>query len=375
MKVLMVTPFYPPVIGGTESFIQSTSAKLNEIGVSTDILTFNLDDYCRPVWETRIDESSSGSRIIKIAGRNSIRPTKLVQVSMIPGLFQSYMKDYDVIHYHNETDLSLPFFSYFVKKPKILHCHCLDVSYPFYRKNPVSRLVFKKVSDIHVAVSKSIESLLIDLGIDERKIRVVPNGVDTDTFRPDKRIKADNLLLFAGRLHPNKGLHVLLKALEHLKKPVELVVIGPKLSYCPDYYTELLSSVEHLNKTTNHKVSLVGVQTHEELVRWYQRATIFVCPSISEPFGIVNLEALSCETPVIASNVGGIPEVVKNEKNGLLVRPSAPEELTKAIQFLLDNKSLKEKFGREGRVWVEENFSSEAVAKHLLKIYEALIAK
>jgi glycosyltransferase involved in cell wall biosynthesis len=292
---------------------------------------------------------------------------------MLPGLFQGFMKNYDVIHFHNETDLSLPFFSYFVKKPKIMHCHCLDVSYMYYKKNPVSREVFKRISDLHVAVSGSIRSLLVDLGVGESGIRVVPNGVDTEIFRPNKKEKSVNLLLFVGRIHPNKGLHVLLSALEHVKSPVQLVVIGPKLSYCLDYYDLILRLIDHLNRTTRHRVTFLGVQTVEELVGWYQRATVFVCPSISEPFGIVNIEALSCGTPVVASNVGGIPEVVKNYQTGLLVEPGVPEELAKTIQLLLDDQNFRHILGNKGREWVVGNFSSEAVALLLRKIYAELL--
>ena len=372
MKVLMVTPFYSPVIGGTESFIQSTSLKLNEIGIQTDVLSLDFDDNLHPLWKN-VEGHMDRSTIIKIRCIRAIRLLKLVQVGMIPGPFQTLMREYDIIHYHNETDLSLPFFSFFIKKPKIMHCHCLDVSYPFYKKNPASRQVFKKISNMYIAVSRSIQRLLIDLGIPNNKIRIVPNGVDTDVFRPNNKDKASNSLLFVGRIVPNKGLHILLKSLEHVRTPVTLEIIGPSSSFYPEYYDEILTSINTVNETTIHKISFLGPQTKAEMVRWYQRATIFVCPSLSEPFGIVNLEALSCGTPVIASSVGGIPEVVKDNKNGILVPSGAPVELADAIQSLLDNQNLRSVFGEEGRESVVKNFSSEAIAMHLLKIYTSLL--
>lgn len=374
MKVLMVTPYYyPPVIGGTESFIQSASLKLNERGISTDILTFSTNAMGLPSARKIVTQEMDNSRVIRIQCCNGIRPLKLVQVGMIPGPFQSFMKDYDIIHYHNETDLSLPLFSYFVKKPKIMHCHCINVSYRFYKKNPASRQLFKKISNLYIAFSNSSERMLIDLGIAQSNIRIVPNGVDAETFQPSKETKAENLLLFAGRICPSKGLHILLKSLEYIKTPVELVIIGPPLSDFSEYYTEILKLSKHMNEKTCHKVSFLGVQTKEELVRWYQQATIFVCPSLSDVFPLVNIEALSCGTPVIASNVGGIPEVVKNYKNGILVPAGVPIELAKAIQSLLDDEKLRNNFGREGREWVVKNFSSEAVAVHLHKIYNSLL--
>ena len=130
-----------------------------------------------------------------------------------------------------------------------------------------------------------------------------------------------------------------------------------------------------MNGKTIHKAIYLGVQSKREVLNWYQKATLFVCPSLSEPFGIVNLEALSCGTPVVASKVGGIPEVVRSNKNGVLVQPNKPVKLAGAIQFLLDNEKLRRKFGEEGRRWVVQNFSPEIVAKMLCKIYEDLLAK
>ncbi|HML02446.1 MAG TPA: glycosyltransferase family 4 protein [Candidatus Bathyarchaeia archaeon] len=368
----MVTPFYYPVIGGTESFIQNASLRLNEIGIKTDVLTFNLSGGDRPVWKNIIVQMDK-SKIIKIRCLKAIRPSGLLQIGLVPGPFQRFMKEYDIIHFHNETELSLPLFSYFVKKPKIMHCHCLDVSYRFYKKNPASCKALRKISHVYVAVSDPIRRLLIDLGIPKNNIRIVPNGVDTEIFRPNNKLRARNLLLFVGRIVPNKGLHILLKSLEYVKSPVTLVIIGPRSSFSPAYYDEILRYINRLNETTTHKISFLGVQTKEELIRWYQRATIFVCPSLSEPFGIVNLEAMSCGTPVIASSVGGIPEVVKNNKNGILVRCGVSEELAHAIQSLLDNRDLRNAFSEDGREWVVKNFSSQVIARYLLRLYNSML--
>jgi glycosyltransferase involved in cell wall biosynthesis len=297
----------------------------------------------------------------------------MVQLSVIPGRFLDHLKNYDIIHFHNETDLTLPLFSYFVKKPKILHCHCLDVSYSFYRSNFLSRGIFKNVAELYIAVSQPISQLLVNLGIPRKKIRVISNGIDIKRFQPQKETKLENLLLFVGRLQPKKGLHVLLKSLDYIKKPVKLIIIGPPLTYCPEYYKEILILVERTNNKTLHKVSYIGVQKTEDMIKWYQKASISICPSLSEPFGIVNLEALSCGTPVVASNVGGIPEVVQNDKNGILVEPNNPIKLANAIEFLLDNEKLRRRFGKEGRRWVVKNFSSQIVAKKLCKVYDGLL--
>lgn len=371
MNVVMATPYYFPVIGGTESFIETISLKLNEMGILADILTLNLDERVNPVWKNAIEEIN-GLRVIKIPSHKGIRPLKLFQIDLIPGRFLNYLKNYDIIHFHNETNLTLPFFSYFVKKPKIMHCHCLDVSYLFYRKNLVSCHVFRNIANIYIAVSHTIRCLLINLGVPEHKIRIVPNCVDTKKFRPRKESKAENLLLFVGRLQPKKGLHILLKSLEYVTTPVKLVIIGPVSGYCPEYYKEISALIKKVNEKTIHKVIYLGVQKTEKLINWYQKATIFVCPSLSEPFGIVNLEALACETPVIASNVGGIPEVVKDRVNGLLVPPNDVIHLADSIQYLLNNEDIRRKFGQNGRLLVKERFSLKVVAEKLCQIYGEL---
>jgi glycosyltransferase involved in cell wall biosynthesis len=163
--------------------------------------------------------------------------------------------------------------------------------------------------------------------------------------------------------------------LRYITKPINLVIIGPLSKYTPQYTGEIFSLVESINKKTVHNVVYLGARKKEELVKWYQKATIFVCPSLSEPFGIVNLEALSCETPVIASKVGGIPEVIQNNKNGLLVQPGNPKQLAEAIQFLLDDERLREKYGEEGRRMVLQQFSQEVIAKKILEIYNELLVK
>jgi glycosyltransferase involved in cell wall biosynthesis len=211
------------------------------------------------------------------------------------------------------------------------------------------------------------------LGIPDPKIRILHNEVNTEKFKPTKEAKIPNLLLFVGRLQPQKGLHVLLKSLEHLRTPVRLAIIGPLSSYFPDYKNEITKLVEKVNQRNIHHVDYLGVQDTNSLVKWYQKAAIFVCPSLSEPFGIVNLEALSCGTPVIASNVGGIPEAVQDNRNSILVKPNNPTNLADAIQFLLDNEKVRKEFGENGRKWVVEHFSQEALAEKVLETYTELL--
>lgn len=117
----------------------------------------------------------------------------------------------------------------------------------------------------------------------------------------------------------------------------------------------------------------MGCVDQAQLIKWYQEASIFVLPSSFEPFGIVLLEALSCETPVVATYAGGIPEVVKNGENGILVPVNNHRELAKVIQHLLDNKDVRVRFGQAGRKLVVENFSLEVSTKKLINMYKKIL--
>ena len=133
-----------------------------------------------------------------------------------------------------------------------------------------------------------------------------------------------------------------------------------------------MTLLRKIDEKTIHKIMYIGKQKLHEMLEWYQKASIFILPSLSEAFPITNLEALSCGTPVIASNVGGIPEAVQDRKNGILVPPSNVVKLAENIQYLLDNEDIRKKFGKEGRKWIVKNFSSEILMKALLQIYNEI---
>jgi len=228
------------------------------------------------------------------------------------------------------------------------------------------------VAELYAVPSRNLLNLLVDLGVPKTKAIVIPNGIDVERFNPSKENRIENLILYVGRIHPTKGLHILLNALIHLKTKVLLVIIGRSTSRS-GYYKTILESIKRINEKTLHRVIYIGIQKRETIIKWYQKASLLLCPSLSESFGIVNIEAMSCETPVVATCVGGIPEVIDNYKNGVLVPPNDAVKLAEAIQYLLDNEEIRKKLGEEGRKRVVQNFSSEAVAKKLCMIYEKMI--
>jgi len=198
----------------------------------------------------------------------------------------------------------------------------------------------------------------------------LPNPVDVELFHPHGE-KEDNLLLYLGRIVPIKGLHVLLESLHYLKTPVRLVIIGSAI-WRPKYYQHILKLIEEENQKGKHEVTYLGAVPQPEIIKWYQKASIFILPSFWEAFPVVTLEALSCETPVIATPVGEISAVVRNFENGILVPSGNSSKLAEAIQYLLNNKDVRTKFGKAGREWVIKNFSTRLIAKRLCSIYEKM---
>lgn len=369
----MVTPAFHPIKGGAETVVRNLSIRLKKIGVQADIMTFNMNRKWNPSWQSKI-EMIDGINILKIPALNwfpiehSDRIT--LGINLIPGRFKNYLKNYDIIHFHGK-DLTFPFFSYTLKKPKIFHLHGFSID--FYKRYFLSRLIFKHIADVYISISQSMLKELAELGIPKNKIRYLPNGVDIELFHAIKE-KQDNLILFVGRITFAKGLHVLLKSLTYLEKPINLVIIGPP-DWDVEYFRKMLKRIENENKKGPHKITYLSAQDQKNIVKWYQRAAIFVLPSFKEAFPVVNLEALACETPVISTNVGGISDVVRDGENGILVPQNNAVGLAKALKYLLDNEDIRIKFGQEGRKWIVKHFSLEVVVERLSKIYEKLITK
>lgn len=226
----------------------------------------------------------------------------------------------------------------------------------------------KHLVNYYLSISKQMTEELFDLGIDRNKIGYLPNGIDTNVFKPHEQ-KEENLLLFVGRVTPNKGLHILVKSLRYLEKPVRLAIIGP---LDRDFRPYVLKLVKDENQKGKHEITYLGTMDNADTVGWYQKASLFVLPSLFEGFPVTILEALSCETPVMATPVGGIPEVVKDHETGILTMSNNPVALAQAIQHLLDNKKVRTKFGREGRKQVIKHYSLDASVEKLCGIYRQI---
>jgi glycosyltransferase involved in cell wall biosynthesis len=236
-----------------------------------------------------------------------------------------------------------------------------------------------KNATLTVTISKYSSKKIAQLyGVDKAKIRIVPNGVDTQKFKPSvdcetikRQIGIDSKLcvLFVGRLIPRKGLHYLIEAAKQIIKEFSqtmflIVGDGPLRNH-------LVSDLEKTNLSGNFV--FLGDVSESALPALYSCADVFVLPSIQEGQGIALLEAQAAAKPIVAFDVGGVREAVLDKETGLLVKPDN-RELADAIMKLLVSWSLREKMGRRGREFVVDNFSWDVCAKKMLQVYREALA-
>jgi glycosyltransferase involved in cell wall biosynthesis len=236
-----------------------------------------------------------------------------------------------------------------------------------------------KHATLTVTISKySAQKIHQFYGVEETQIRIAPNGVDTQRFKPSKAcetikrqigIESKLCVLFVGRLIPRKGLTYLIEAARHIVKEHSQTVFlivgdGPLKKH-------LLSHIKEVKLASTFV--FIGEVNEKLLPALYNCADVFVLPSIQEGQGIALLEAQATAKPVVAFNVGGVGEAVLNTETGLLTKPDS-NELACAINKLLRSKSLRDKMGNNGQKYVKENFSWDICAQKMLQVYQEAIA-
>ena len=223
----------------------------------------------------------------------------------------------------------------------------------------VEGLFFRTVQRI-VAVSRTTKRDITVLGIPSHKVSIVPNGIDRPPSVPVTRDTQRLHLLFVGCLGQRKGLEYLITAMRQLRE--ERVVLHIVGSAEDETYFRYLQNLVRQWALEN-EVAFHGMVTQEALWRFYAEADIFVFPSLWEGFGIVLLEAMAFGLPVVATRAGAIPELVDDGENGLLVLPADSDALAAAIARLIEDPSLRERLGRNGRARYEENLTWEQVGE------------
>jgi starch synthase len=215
------------------------------------------------------------------------------------------------------------------------------------------------------------------------RVRVIKNGIDTSEYSPDRgtdvleRYGVDPdrpTVVFVGRITRQKGLPVLLRAASALDPGAQLVICAGQPDTA-ELAAEVTALVQHLQETRSGVVWLSGMLAKPEVIQLLSHATVFACPSLYEPLGIVNLEAMACGTAVVASRVGGIPEVVANDETGLLVPPDDPPALADGLNTLLHEPDRARWMGQQGRKRAIADFGWQAIAVQTAALYAELAGR
>jgi glycogen synthase len=311
----------------------------------------------------------------------------------------------DVIHCHTwYTHLAGIFSRELLQVPLILTTHSLETHRPWKVEQLgngyfLSRWIENKAyntADGIIAVSKQMKQDVIEAyGVDPNKVTVIHNGIDPEFYQPtfDTNLLLElgidpniPFVLFVGRITRQKGISGLLEAAKYFNKNCQIVLCaGAPDTKEIELETEQL--IANLKQDREGVVLISEMLPREKIRVLYSHARVFACPSLYEPFGIINLEAMACETPVVGSHVGGIPEIIVEGETGYLVslesisrtdfNPKNPEIFQKAfaekINLLLDNEVMAKQLGKAGRVRVLNIFSWKSIAKTTFDYYQKVI--
>ena len=252
------------------------------------------------------------------------------------------------------------------------------------------------MADALIAVSEETKvDVLNNFNVDKNKVKVIYNGInlqeyvvteETTTLDKFGIDKSKPFVLFVGRITRQKGIIHLVNAIKYIDPDTQIVLCAG----APDTAEigkEMEDSVAEVQKTRNNVIWIDEMLPKSEVIQLYSHATVFCCPSIYEPFGIINIEAMACNTTVVASAVGGIKEVVVDGETGILVpveqqteapfEPIYPDKFAKdladGVNTVINNKELRKKMELNGRKRVEEHFDWVAIAAQVEALYKSLI--
>lgn len=297
-------------------------------------------------------------------------------------------EDFDVVHFH------FPFASSVLVnlnrglRDNMVYTAHIGEERKRFALDPSAPLTFRLFSpDLYlmrrvrksVVLNEPLRLRLIEKGIREERIEVIPNGVNVDDFSMSReeveRVRAKYRLegitvLFAGTLTPRKGADHLVRAAELILKEREDVTFLLVGNYRLDegFASKVMRYVR--NRGLGGNIRFTGFVPYEDLKALYSACDIFVLPSLEEGFGVVLTEALASGKPLIGSNVGGIPMQIKDGWNGFLVEPANEEQLAEKIGYLLDNVEVRERMGKNSRALAGEEFDWAKIAERYLKLYE-----
>ena len=392
MKILMVSPYWDPVTGGGERVLKRSAMALRDRGHTVDILTLNTDERMRGVWR-REELAWEGLRVTKWpvlnlvpatrAGldrwinkfQNHLFPYKYVMKFFYAPGFARRAYGYDIIQLHNDIEVGFYWLLRHAPAPRVAWCHTLDVTWRYhYRQHRLTRDIFRSTADHYLTGCTSTIEALRAMDIPPERIGTVHYGVDEETFRPSSEPAEPRTILFVGALQEHKGALMLLRALAHLQKPAKVVLLT--ISRDPAYGEAFAAALAAEKTRGFHQFEHVpDMRDQPRLVRSYQAATVLATPSLDAVFELVNLEAMACGTPVVASRVGGFPDLIRDGENGFLVPSGDPAVLAAALEQVLDDPGLRARLGAECRRTILRDFTWKRVGEKLERVYVDLVSR
>ncbi len=397
-KVALFTNEYPPnVYGGAGVHVEYLSKALAEL-VPVEVRCFGDQDF------------SDGNLTVK-----GYKPWEEMSVNTDPkftgalGAFSRSLAmakdtlDADVVHCHTwYTQMGGLLAAKLWDIPSVLTTHSLEPLRPWkveqlgtaYHLSSWMERTAIEGADAVIAVSKETRNDIFEhFGSVESKTHVIHNGIDLDEYQATDKTNyleqrgvdpTKPYVLFVGRITRQKGIIHLVDAIPDIDPEIQVVLLAgaPDTEYIAQ---EMNDHISHARRARKGIIWVDEMVSREEVIQFYSHAAVFACPSVYEPFGIINLEAMACETPVVASRIGGIPEVVVPEETGLLVdlqlepgtfTPVDPKgfskHLAEAINRVAGDPALARRMGTAGRRRAEDHFSWRAIAKKTLDLYEEL---
>nr|WP_206439665.1 glycogen synthase [Streptomyces scabichelini] len=376
----MLTREYPPdVYGGAGVHVEFLARELRPL---TD-----LDVHC---W----GEGVAGGVVrhrpwSSLDGANDALRTFSVDLSMAAGL-----EGRELVHSHTwYANLAGHLAKLQYGIPHVMTAHSLEPLRPWkaeqlgggYALSSWAERTAIEAADAVIAVSGAMREDILGCypALDPAKVRVVHNGIDTSLYQPDhgtdvlERVGIDPdrpYVLFVGRITRQKGVPHLLRAVRDID-PAAQVVLCAGAPDTPEIDQEFRGLFQELSRVRAGVFWIPQMLPRPDVIQLLTHAAVFVCPSVYEPLGIVNLEAMACGTAVVASRVGGIPEVVEDGETGLLVSADDDFEarLARALDSLLADPTAARRMGEAGRERAVREFGWDAVARRTVQLYEELL--
>ena len=404
MKSLFLTNEFPPnIYGGAGVHVDYLSRELSKL-IEVEVRCFGTEPGATFLQEAPLAATAFG---VDMGEYGAPRPLHSVFGALQRCLnWNTAGVDADVVHLHTwYTHMGgiLAKLNYGV--PLVLTVHSLEPLRPWKREQLGRGYDFScwvertaiEMADAVVAVSSDTrEDVLRLFNVQPQKVHVIHNGIDLDEYRRGSSTDALSkhgidperpYVLFVGRITRQKGIIHLAEAIRHMDRNFQVVLCAG----APDtreIAVEMQAAVAAAQATHGSVVWIQEMVGKKEIIELYSHAAVFCCPSVYEPFGIINLEAMACETPVVASAVGGIKEVVVDGETGLLVplalragsfEPLEPKrfekDLAASVNRLMAEPELRDRMGKAGRARAEAHFSWGAIAKRTHSLYSQLVGE